>query len=879
MRIVGGACGLAIVALAAAGAAAALPRGAGPTGTPAPTLTASATPAPTPSGGIAGSPTPTSIVLVPLGHFVGYQAKVAKSGPKFFKIGPVTLADPNLGFTADYDVVKPDLLALPADRNGEGFTDPVTHLVAYAVKPAKGSARFHPRGDFTVTNQCGAVVLTVKKPTSMLVPTGIDVVRPAPHHLDHFLCYQAKTQKKRADGTPVAQFPKGVQAEVGDAFQTRRYDLKQVASVCLPVAKSGTPRLLAGPDKGAPFALEPATVGSPHAFLVCYRAKLATRTIPQHGCGAVDPDDKGTKIVPPQPVHVPRLAVQIGNQLGGGVLATKKETLVCVPSADFTPGTVSTVATLDSDGRLSSAITLMTDHGVTAHLDAGTEVHGLDGEAVQGDVDIVLDDGGGAAAFGGPDPIQGTIRLLVRRRGDGTALRVDFDPPVTVDLELDAEVQGSWLAYSYADSDGFVTGPAAGAQQIPLGPLGLNDDDTGRLVFENTMVMGLRFVADPASTAAVRAALTITPSTVSVPYPIPGDPPDAISPDARVCYWEVDANSGPPAFEILVVDSFVQQPPVPRGAPGFGVGESRTKTIPIHGRSYTATLVDRGGGQRALEVTSTFHNRLVLDFRLCNPDGTRFRIRQLAEGGCADEACTELPYDGLIAVTATGRSIADGATVRDALRRVTGGGNLVVLHAGRALPNGRFRSFIKVLSDEPRSVQVVAAELPGEWATSTTDRRIDIVIPTPGPTPQPGLLGEWSGRATILDAGVPISIHDARVTVQQEGNGLRIWFCNAAESSCAGPAQTQECALQFTATAAGTGFAGTGVDNNSPCCIGCVGQNRVYGCAITATLSAASGQLTLEGDIGGGVTFCPGTQPVVTTHFEVCRPPCPAPTP
>ena len=133
-----------------------------------------------------------------------------------------------------------------------------------------------------------------------------------------------------------------------DAFQTRRYDLKKVASVCLPVAKSGSPQLLAGPNKGTPFALTRATVGSPESFLVCYRAKLATKTIPQNGCGPVDPADKGAKMVPKQPKHVPRL-VQVGNQLGGGALDTKKESLVCIPSTRVAPG-ASSVATLDRDG-------------------------------------------------------------------------------------------------------------------------------------------------------------------------------------------------------------------------------------------------------------------------------------------------------------------------------------------------------------------------------------------------------------------------------------------------------------------------------------------------------------------------------------------------
>ena len=167
------------------------------TATPIPTLTASATPTATPTGGLAASATPTStptVAGVPLGHFVGYQVKVAKSGPKFFKLGPVTLADPTFGFTADYDVLKPNLLALPANKNGEGFTDPATHLVAYAVKLAKGSPKFSPRADFGVVNQCGDLVVTAKKPVSILVPSRV---------LDADRCRRRRARAERRRSFPL----------------------------------------------------------------------------------------------------------------------------------------------------------------------------------------------------------------------------------------------------------------------------------------------------------------------------------------------------------------------------------------------------------------------------------------------------------------------------------------------------------------------------------------------------------------------------------------------------------------------------------------------------------------------------------------------------
>jgi hypothetical protein len=109
--------------------------------------------------------------------------------------------DSSFGFTADYAVLNPSLLALPANKNGEGSTDPVTHVEAYALKLAKGRPKFLPRVDVAIANQWGDLVLNAKKPARLLVPTGVDAAQPAPHDVDHFLCYQAKAQKPAANCT------------------------------------------------------------------------------------------------------------------------------------------------------------------------------------------------------------------------------------------------------------------------------------------------------------------------------------------------------------------------------------------------------------------------------------------------------------------------------------------------------------------------------------------------------------------------------------------------------------------------------------------------------------------------------------------------------
>jgi hypothetical protein len=276
-------------------------------------------------------------VTTTLGHFVSYPTKPTKGVAKFLKFGAVTLTD-EFG-PGNYDVLKPTALGVPANKNGEGIADATTHLEAYALKPAKGSAKFAPRLDVHVANQCSDLFVTASKPVSVLVPTAEDPNAAVPppdenlHNVDHFLCYRAKTQKKRANGTLVATFPKGVQADVVDEFATRRYDLAGIALLCNPVAKSGTPIVLAGPTKGAAVPITPAAIRNPESHLVCYTAKIAKKHIDQRGCGAANPADKGTPITPTQARPVAEVALHVANQFGSGEVDAKKPTLLCIPTA------------------------------------------------------------------------------------------------------------------------------------------------------------------------------------------------------------------------------------------------------------------------------------------------------------------------------------------------------------------------------------------------------------------------------------------------------------------------------------------------------------------------------------------------------------------
>ena len=282
---------------------------------------------------------PFSVAGPPLlDHFVAYRTKLTRGSPRFRRFGGVTLSDDAFALTGDYVIRKQSELALPADKNNEGVGDPVTHLEAYVVKPVRRSPRFARRTDLEVTNQCGTATVTATRPVRLLVPTATDLSNPvdppdeSAHEVDHLLCYKVRVQRKRSDGLQVARLPKGVQVDATDQLQSRRYDLKKIEWLCNPVGKGGSPVVLSGPTKDAPFPITPATVRNPGSHLLCYRARVARKQIEQTGCGPAHPGDRGTTITPRQDRHLQQRGIFVANQFGTERLDTKREALVCVPS-------------------------------------------------------------------------------------------------------------------------------------------------------------------------------------------------------------------------------------------------------------------------------------------------------------------------------------------------------------------------------------------------------------------------------------------------------------------------------------------------------------------------------------------------------------------
>ncbi len=286
-----------------------------------------------------------------LDHYMFYKTRVSKDSAKFAKFGPIALMDQFR--LANYDVQKNIDLGLPADKNGEGVTNAVTHLRRYQIKEAKNTPKLPKLSDIRIVNQCNDLFLETVKAESLLLPVNKEISPSGPfppspdpsnHGVDHYVCYKVKVQKRLLDGTPLAKFPKGTQVEVTDQFQSRRYDLKKITKLCNPVFKSevpgSPPRLQSGANKGQIKNIAPAFIRRPDDHLVCYQAKLAKKVIPQQGCGCdttLDPSCKGQTLEPAAFKHNSRLRVHLTDQFGQDRIDTTRETEFCIPSQKFLP--------------------------------------------------------------------------------------------------------------------------------------------------------------------------------------------------------------------------------------------------------------------------------------------------------------------------------------------------------------------------------------------------------------------------------------------------------------------------------------------------------------------------------------------------------------
>jgi cysteine-rich repeat protein len=219
--------------------------------------------------------------------FLCYKAKTSAGAVKFAPVPNVGLIDDFENLTVNATKVKH--LCTPADENGQGVTDPATHLENYQIVPVSGSARHLPQRNLLVTNQLGQVTVDTVKVDFLLVPTAKDLTTdpppPGPNQVDHYKCYKVKISHG------AAKFPKGVSVMLGDQFisPAKSFAVAKPTDLCTPVDENGS------------------GVKHPAINQLCYKVKPAVAGAKHFG-------------------------LHVNNEFGIGLLDASKEALLCVPS-------------------------------------------------------------------------------------------------------------------------------------------------------------------------------------------------------------------------------------------------------------------------------------------------------------------------------------------------------------------------------------------------------------------------------------------------------------------------------------------------------------------------------------------------------------------
>ena len=223
-------------------------------------------------------------------HYVCYNSATSEKA-----LPMVTLVDQFE--SADFQPKRchPKSFCAPADKNGEGVTDAVTHLKAYKIRRLGKAPEPHVTVD--VTNQLGSVRVETRKADRLLVPSAKSLVGPPappdpqlPGH-QHYKCYRV-----RVVGTPFTP----VTAGAADQFGTRALAIRKPVSLCNPASKNGS------------------AVQDPNRHLLCY---------------AVRPAVEGASLV------------YVNNQFGPHTMKLNREGSFCVPSLKVIVGGSTTTST------------------------------------------------------------------------------------------------------------------------------------------------------------------------------------------------------------------------------------------------------------------------------------------------------------------------------------------------------------------------------------------------------------------------------------------------------------------------------------------------------------------------------------------------------
>jgi subtilisin-like proprotein convertase family protein len=223
-----------------------------------------------------------------LDEFLCYSTRTPLGLPRFTPVPDVSLAGPFEN--ASVDVSEPEQLCTPADKDGIGMVDAVTHLTGYRMR--QGTRHVRQLG-VRVATELGVISVDTLRPDLLLAPTHKGLTAPpsfpdpAQHDVDHYRCYRVR----RTPGTDV--FPR-TPARVVDQFTDpiRTLSLSKPRHLCLPVAKDG------------------GGVEQPGIGLLCYSARPA----------------------PGEHPHDPQPGLYVANQFGQQRAATMRERELCLPA-------------------------------------------------------------------------------------------------------------------------------------------------------------------------------------------------------------------------------------------------------------------------------------------------------------------------------------------------------------------------------------------------------------------------------------------------------------------------------------------------------------------------------------------------------------------
>jgi len=225
-------------------------------------------------------------------HYLGYEVEVTEGTPEFEE-RTVELTD-QFG-SGIFEVKKLERLYNPVDKNEEGISDLVTHLVGYKIElEDDDEEEDEVIARVLVSNQFGDIILDVEEEKLLLVPSAKDLDFLPPllvnTFVNHYKCYEVEV----TEGTP--EFEKRIVHIFDPNFdESRDLEVKKPKLLCNPVQKihDGITEIIV-----------------PENHLLCYDVK------PAEG----------------EPKHEKRKNVSTNNQFGPELLDTEKEMEMCVPS-------------------------------------------------------------------------------------------------------------------------------------------------------------------------------------------------------------------------------------------------------------------------------------------------------------------------------------------------------------------------------------------------------------------------------------------------------------------------------------------------------------------------------------------------------------------